>query len=243
MNELLKNNNSILYLLPTLISENTHQSVLPVNYIEKIKKLSHFLVEDIRSARRFISSLKSDIIIDNLIFILLNKDTKKEDLEAYLTLCKQGISFGMLSEAGCPGIADPGALAVKLAHENNIQIIPIVGPSAIFLSLMASGFNGQNFEFHGYLPIEKEERRKTILKLEAESKQKNKTQIFIETPYRNNILLLDIIENCKNETYLCVSKDATGSKETIKSSKIKNWKNTKIDLTKTPTVFLIYAGV
>ncbi len=241
MKESLNNDYGYLYILPTVISEYTNADVLPTNYVPLITNLTHFLVEDIRTARRFLASLKANIIIDNLSFILLNKESKKEEINKFITDIKNGISFGILSEAGCPGIADPGAVAVKLAHENNIKVIPIVGPSAIFLGLMASGFNGQNFEFHGYLPIDKTERIKILLKLESESKLKNKTQIWIETPFRNESLFEDVLKNCHPNTHICIAKDLTGKNEMIKTKSIKEWKNLEIELHKTPTVFLLNA--
>lgn len=241
MNELVINKGK-LYIFPTLVSEETHTQVLPINFISIIKNINYFLVEDIRTARRFLASLKADINIDNLNFIVLNKDTKSSELDDYIIKIKSGVDFGLLSESGCPGIADPGSLAVRLAHDNQVKVTPIVGPCSIILSLMASGFNGQNFEFHGYLPIEKNERIKKILLLENESKKSKKTQIFIETPFRNDHLANDIITNCNNETHFCVCKDITGKNEWIKSIKIKEWKKLSFELGKTPTVFLIFVS-
>lgn len=229
-----------LFLLPCLLAENTHNNVLPPGYDKIIKNINHFFVENVRTARRFIASLKLEIDIEKINFWILDKDSQATDLQLGFECLENGISVGVLSEAGCPGIADPGALAVALAHKKNIRIIPLVGPSSVLMALMSSGFSGQCFEFHGYLPIEKIEKIKLLKYLEKESSQKIKTQIFIETPYRNQTLLLDIIENLQPKTLLCVASDVTSANEFIKTQELKSWKNNIPDIHKKPTVFLLF---
>jgi len=203
-------------------------------------RLQYFLVENIRTSRRFISSLKLDIPIDSLHFTQLDKDTAPESVSIICAPLLEGKDMGLMSEAGCPGIADPGNLAVRFAHNNGIRVIPLVGPSSITLALMASGFNGQSFAFHGYLPIESQARIQAIKLLEKEAQSKNQTQIFIETPYRNNQLLGDIIKTCHPNTRLCVASDLTGPEELIISHSIQKWTGKSVNLHKIPVVFLIY---
>lgn len=230
-----------LFLLPCLLADDTHENVLPIAYKQVILDLNHFFVENIRSARRFISSLKLGIEIDKLTFFLLDKDSSIIELQKGFDLIESGISVGVLSEAGCPGIADPGALAVALAHQKSIVVVPIVGPSSILLALMASGFSGQNFEFHGYLPIEKNDRIKALKNLEKESGLKNKTQIFIETPYRNTVLVNDAVENLSPNTLFCIATDITATNQFIKTNSIAFWKKNVPEINKKPTVFLLFA--
>lgn len=229
-----------IYLIPCQLSENPAYLPFPNHNIEIIKSLSHFLVENERTARRFISSLKLNIKIEDLDFTKLDKDTNTEGLNSIWQKIEQGHSFGILSEAGCPGIADPGSIAVKIAHEKEIEVVPLVGPSSILLSLMASGFNGQGFSFNGYLPIEKELRKSAIKKLENEVYNKNFTQIFIETPYRNQQLFNDIIAVCAPNTLLSISIDLVGKTQYINTLPIKKWKSVKLDFNKIPAVFLLY---
>lgn len=230
-----------LYLIPTVIAE--HQTdVIPEQVKQVVRNTEFFLVENVRTARRFISSLKLGLTIEALHFDVLDKNTSAMDLEKLMKPLYQGKNIGVISESGCPGIADPGSAAVKYAHEHQIKVVPLVGPSAIFLSLMASGFNGQSFSFHGYLPIDKAQLAKTIKRLEEESRKKNQTQIFIETPYRNNQLLENLIKHCHPETLLCVAKDISGKEEFIKTTTVKLWKSIKPDLHKIPTVFLLFSG-
>lgn len=229
-----------IYLIPCQLSENPAYHPFPNHNIEIIKSLSHFLVENERTARRFISSLKLNIKIEDLHFTKLDKDTNAEALIHIWQKIEQGHSFGILSEAGCPGIADPGSIAVKIAHEKEIEVVPLVGPSSILLSLMASGFNGQGFSFNGYLPIEKELRKSAIKKLENEVYNKNFTQIFIETPYRNQQLFNDILAVCAPNTLLSISIDLVGKTQYINTLPIKKWKSVKLDFNKIPAVFLLY---
>lgn len=230
-----------LFLLPCVLAENTQSSVLPIDYFDIIKSINYFFVENTRTARRFISSLKLGIDIENITFFVLDKDSKEADLEAGFEFLETGVSVGVLSEAGCPGIADPGALAVELAHKKNIEVVPMVGPSSILLALMGSGFSGQNFEFHGYLPIDKSERIKALKLLEKESLLKNKTQIFIETPYRNNVLVSDACENLQANTLFCLATNLTSKEQCIKTKKIKEWQKSIPEINKKPTVFLLWA--
>jgi len=229
-----------LYLIPTVISDNTE--VIPVRVMNTIKELDYFLVENLRTARRYISSLRLGLTIEDLEFEILDKKTPNAEVNRLLSGLLKGKSIGILSESGCPGIADPGAVAVALAHELGVKVIPLVGPSSLTLALMASGFNGQRFAFQGYLPIDKKQLSSTIKKLEGESGKLNQTQIFIEAPYRNNQLLKSLIEHCNPYTKLCVARDITGKEEFIKSTTIREWKSINVDLHKRPTVFLLYSG-
>ena len=228
-----------LYLIPTLLAPDTHMEVLPAIIPEKIKEIKHYLAENERTARRFISSLKLGVVIEELSIKLLDKDSQKTDIEPCIKLILQGNDVGVISEAGCPGIADPGALAVALAHTNGIEVVPLVGPNSILLALMGSGMSGQSFVFHGYLPIEKTERIKSIKLLERDAQTKKQTQIFIETPYRNNSLLTDILSNCNGNTLLCIAADLTAPTQYIKTLKVQDWKSITLDLNKKPTVFLM----
>jgi len=229
-----------LYLIPAPISEDT-LAVIPIRVIEILRGLDSFLAEDIRTARRYLSSLKIYPSIEALQFQVLNKDTKESELGSLLRHLLEGKSIGILSESGCPGVADPGALAVKYAHQNNITVVPLVGPSSILLALKASGLNGQQFCFHGYLPIDGKDTAQKIKDLERESKAKNQTQIFIETPYRNNSLFDHLLKNLTPETRLTVALDITGKNEMIRTQKVNQWRNEKTEWPKTPAVFLFLA--
>jgi 16S rRNA (cytidine1402-2'-O)-methyltransferase len=229
-----------LYLIPIPIAEET-LFVIPRQVIETLKPLTYFLVEDIRTARRYLSSLKIFTSIETLHFEILNKDTKESELPLLLKWLKEGIDVGVISESGCPGIADPGALAVKYAHQHNFTVIPMVGPSSILLALMASGLNGQQFSFHGYLPVDGKEAAQRIKELERESKMKNQTQIFIETPYRNNSIFDHFIKNLHPETLLTIAIDLTGKTESVKTKKVSQWKDEKSVWAKNPAVFLFLA--
>ncbi len=231
-----------LYLIPVIIAESTVDNVILPQVREIVKNTDHFLVENIRTARRFISALKTGKPIEDIHFEVLDKKTDETKVKDFLKPVLSGKDLGIMSEAGCPGIADPGSKAVLLAHQLGIQVIPLVGPSSIFLALMASGFNGQKFKFHGYLPIDKGERVKTIRQLERASQQQNQTQIFMDTPYRNNQLLEDLIKNCSKNTLLCIAKDITGAGEFIKTKSMAEWKTTKPELHKIPVIFVLYAG-
>ncbi|MTI41932.1 SAM-dependent methyltransferase [Fulvivirga lutimaris] len=234
-------NTGKLYVIPTVIAEN-RETTIPQQVLSVVKETNIFLVENIRTARRYISSLKLGLTIEDLEFSLLDKKTANEEISRIMQPLLAGKDIGILSESGCPGIADPGAKAVEWAHRNGIKVIPLVGPSSLLLALMGSGFNGQKFCFHGYLPIDKKPLEAEIRRLTVESNRFNQTQIFIETPYRNNQLLKTILAVCDNSTQLCVARDLTGEQEFIETHAIAQWKNQNIDLHKVPTVFLIYAG-
>lgn len=231
-----------LYLIPVTLGETEIDRVLPSYNREVILSIRHFVVEDLRSARRFLKKTDREINIDNLTFYELNQHTPPEIIESFLKPLMQGESVGVISEAGCPAIADPGADVVRLAQANGFTVIPLVGPSSILMSLMASGFNGQSFAFHGYLPIEATERVKMIHKLEARAYSEDQTQIFIETPYRNEKMLEDMIRNCRQETKLCVAANISCEDEWIVTKRIKAWASKKMEIGKRPCIFLIYKG-
>lgn len=226
-----------LYLIPTVLAEGTNDQVLSPQIKDVVVNVDVFFVENIRTARRFISSLKLGKVIDNITFFELNKDTPRSVTMAQVKGLSQ--NAGILSEAGCPGVADPGAVAVDFAHQIGIKVIPLVGPSSILLALMASGFSGQSFTFHGYLPIDKMERRKAIQQLERDVKQKDQTQIFMETPFRNSSFLEAILEAAQPETLLCVAANITSAEEFIETHPVKYWKKNFPDVQKQPTIFLI----
>lgn len=234
-------NKGKLFLIPTSIAANTNDIVLSLQVKNVLPVVRFFLAEDIRTARRYLSSLKVYESIEALSFSVLNKDTKEDELATLFTPVFTGNHIGVISEAGCPGIADPGALAVNYAHRNAVQVVPLVGPSAILLALMASGLNGQNFAFHGYLPIQGKEVSKVIRELEKESRTKSQTQIFIETPYRNQNLFENLVRTLMPETQLSIAVDITGEKEFILTQSVKGWRKSPVDLGKNPAVFLFLA--
>ncbi len=226
-----------IFLIPTILAPETQDNVLSPQIIEVVKHLNTFFVEELRTARRFISSLKLGKVIDELTFYELNKDTPHEQTLSQLKKLKG--DAGIISEAGCPGIADPGAVAIGFAHQLGYRVRPLVGPSSILLALMASGFNGQSFIFHGYLPIEKAAKIKVLKNLEQTAKSKNQTQIFMETPYRNNALLEDVLQNLNAETLLCIAANITAEDELIRTMPVREWKKQKPDLHKKPVIFLL----
>jgi 16S rRNA (cytidine1402-2'-O)-methyltransferase len=228
-----------LYLIPSPISENT--AVIPADTITQIAHLQHFMVEEIRTARRYLSSLKIFSSIEALHFQVLNKDTDPSALRHLMAPVHDGYDMGVLSEAGCPGIADPGALAVGYAHQHHIRVVPLIGPSSLFLALMGSGLNGQCFAFHGYLPIDAREAGERIKLLERESKTKNQTQMVIETPYRNNSLFGHLVKNLGADTLLTVAFHVTAANEQIITRKVKEWNKEKPVWEKAPAVFLFLA--
>jgi len=234
-----KANAGKLYLIPTVIAPDTHEQTLPAAVQAKFAQLKYFLVENVRTARRFLSTLDAGIVIDHLQFEVLNKRTSPEELQRMFIPLLQGHDVGVMSEAGCPGVADPGALAVAHAHQHGFQVSPLVGPSSILLALMASGFSGQSFVFHGYLPIDKQQRVKTVRKLEKSALEQQQTQIFMETPYRNHQLLDVILRTCHHQTRLCIARELTGPQEMVLTKSMSEWKSQKPDLHKIPTVFLI----
>ena len=231
-----------LYLIPTPIAENSLNTI-PEYVLDRMRKIECFIAEDIRTARRYISKIKHPKPIIELTFFVLNKFTKHDEYLSFLKPIKDNYDIGLLTEAGLPCIADPGADIVQIAHLQNIIVVPLTGPSSIFLSLMASGLNGQNFAFIGYLPINKDERRSTLKQLERKSVQDKQTQIFIETPFRNAALLNDILMICKNDTMLCIASEVTTANEFIKTKKIKEWKDKIPDLNKKPSIFLLQSFI
>jgi 16S rRNA (cytidine1402-2'-O)-methyltransferase len=230
-----------LFLIPNLIADHTEHDVLPPRMQKVLPSISHFLAEDVRTARRFLSLLKIYPSIEALHFSVLDKNTKKDELPGLLAPLFEGYDMGVISESGCPGIADPGALAVEFAHVKGVQTIPLVGPSSILLALMASGLNGQQFCFHGYLPIDSKDAGKALRDLEKESQTKNQTQIFIETPYRNNSLFQNLVKNLKNETRVCLALDLSGENEMIRTLTVSDWRKQPVELPKKPAVFLFLA--
>lgn len=229
-----------LYLFPVTLGDTEVSSVIPVFNIELIKTISVFIAEDAKNARRFLKQC-GYADLNRAEIHLLNEHTKGSELPSLLTELFQGKNIGLLSDAGCPGIADPGADVVKMAHQKGIKIVPLTGPSSIVLSIMASGFNGQNFAFNGYLPIEKPQRAKKIKELEQLVYRNNQSQFFIETPYRNIALFDDLICHLKPETALCLGLNLTTSSEQIITKSVGEWKkNAKPDMNKVPAVFGIY---
>jgi 16S rRNA (cytidine1402-2'-O)-methyltransferase len=227
-----------LYLLPMLLAEDSHSQALTSHSIEVIKSLKVFFVENVKTTRRFISSLKQGIIIDDLKFIEVNKDTSFNTIFDVLINLKE--DAGIISEAGCAGVADPGGLIVEAGHQLGFTIRPLVGPNSILLALMGSGLNGQSFAFHGYLPIKEDERAAKLRFLEKEATQRNQTQIFMETPYRNNQIFQTILKSLNPKTRFCVAADITAETEFIKTKSIEAWrKGTAPDLHKRPAIFLI----
>lgn len=229
----------ILYLIPSLLGDVPAENSLPSYNFEIIRSLDEFIVEDVRSARRFLIKAKIDKAIDSLTFHLYNEHSKNADINSVVQGLMNGKNVGLISEAGCPSIADPGAEIIQFAHRNNIWVIPLVGPSSILLALISSGLNGQNFTFNGYLPKKEPDRIKALRQLETLVWQKNQTQIFIETPYRNDALLKDILNACREETLLCIAADITLSSERIKTQTIRDWKVAKQSFNDHPAVFLL----
>ena len=230
-----------LYLLPVTLGDTAIDKVLPAYNAGIIREIKHFIVEDVRSARRFLKKVDREIDIDTLSFYPLNKHTSPEDISGYLNPLAEGHSMGVISEAGCPAVADPGADVVAMAQRRNLKVGPLVGPSSIILSVMASGFNGQSFAFHGYLPIEPNERSKRLKELEGRIYSEHQTQLFIETPYRNHKMLDDILKACRPQTKLCIAANITCEGEYIKTRTVKEWKGTALpDLSKIPCIFLLY---
>lgn len=230
-----------LYLLPVTLGDTAIDKVLPAYNAGIIREIKHFIVEDVRSARRFLKKVDREIDIDTLSFYPLNKYTSPEDISGYLNPLAEGHSMGVISEAGCPAVADPGADVVAIAQRRNLKVVPLVGPSSIILSVMASGFNGQSFAFHGYLPIEPNERSKRLKELEGRIYSEHQTQLFIETPYRNHKMLDDILKACRPQTKLCIAANITCEGEYIKTRTVKEWKGIALpDLSKIPCIFLLY---
>lgn len=229
-----------LFLIPVTLGDTEHRRVLPEYNLEVIRGIRHFVVENVRTARRFLKKADPAIVIDDLTFYELNKHTSPEVVVGYLAPLAKGESVGVISEAGCPAVADPGADVVAIAQRKRYPVVPLVGPSSIILSVMASGFNGQSFAFHGYLPIDANERMNVIKKLEGRIYSENQTQLFIETPYRNQKLVEELIKLCRPSTKLCIASNITCADEFIQTRPVKDWAGKVPDLAKKPTIFLIY---
>ena len=228
-----------LYLIPVTLGESDPDRVFPPYNKNVIDGINDYIVENDKSARRFIKQILPEKSQQSLKLHGLNKFTEASEIPEFLNAAKEGKNMGLLSEAGCPGVADPGAEVVKLAHRYNIQVVPLIGPSSILLAMMSSGMNGQSFTFHGYLPIDKKERKHEIKQLERISSEKNQAQIFIETPYRNMKFLEDLIQSLHPTTRICVACDLTLKTEFIKTATASEWKNIKADLHKRPAIFII----
>ncbi|MDD4150587.1 MAG: SAM-dependent methyltransferase [Bacteroidales bacterium] len=235
----MANSETKLYLIPNVIGDIEPKLVVPENLPMLIESLQHYIVEDIRNARRYLRKLSKNIIIDDLHFYELNKHIDDAQISTYLDVCKNGNNVGLISEAGLPCIADPGSVIVRMAHQKGIKVVPITGPSSIFLALMASGLNGQNFAFNGYLPVDSNSKNRKLRELEYKSQKEGQTQIFMDTPYRNNKMLDDIISSLNPNNYLCIAVNITCEDEMIETRKISDWAKTKPDLHKKPCIFII----
>jgi 16S rRNA (cytidine1402-2'-O)-methyltransferase len=231
---------STVYLIPTVLSEG-QTDCLPVYILDAIKSCSVFFVENERTARRFVKLLWKEMVIDDYEWFNM-KEVNQEVRSSFKRKVNEEKNIGIISEAGCPGVADPGQKLVEIAQQMGVMIKPLVGPNSILLALMASGMNGQQFQFVGYLPIEAAERAKTIRQLESESRQKNCTQIFIETPYRNNQLLETLVKSLQGQTKICVAVDLTSASEMVQTKTAQQWKTAMPQLHKRPAIFLIYSG-
>lgn len=229
-----------VYLIPTTLGDSPVENVIPGYVVDIINSTNHYIVENIKTARRYLIKAGIKTKIDDLSFYELNKHTLPEEFESFLNPVKNGQNVGIISEAGTPGVADPGADIVAIAHRKNIPVVPLVGPSSILLSVMASGLNGQSFAFVGYLPIQKQERIKRLKDLEKRSQLENQTQLFIETPYRNNHLMEDIVSSLSPQTKVCIAVDITLETEFIKTKTVSEWKKNMPNLHKRPSIFLIH---
>ncbi|MDP2423045.1 MAG: SAM-dependent methyltransferase [Bacteroidales bacterium] len=228
-----------LFLIPVGLAPGAPEAFLPAGTIEVVRSLEVFVVEDLRTARRFLKSAGHKKNLNEIKFLLLNEHTPQEEIIALLKIVHSGQSMGLLSEAGLPCVADPGSNLVAMAHEQHLSVVPLVGPSSIMLALMASGMNGQQFVFHGYLPVQKSERAKKLREIEIASLRTGFSQIFIETPYRNMQMLITITEVCRESTLLCIARDLGSDHEIILTQTISEWKKSKPDIHKRPAVFLI----
>lgn len=229
-----------LYLIPTSLGDTDFDKILPANNTVIVSAIKHFIVEDVRTARRFLKKANPAINIDELTFYTLNQHTSPEAISDFLKPLYDGYDVGVISEAGCPAIADPGADVVAIAQRCGFKVVPLVGPSSILLALMASGFNGQSFAFVGYLPIQPADRAKALKKLESRVYAESQSQLFIETPYRNMKMLDEIINTCRPDTKLCIAVDITLDSEFIQTKSLKDWKKQLPDLNKRPCIFILY---
>lgn len=233
-------NYATVYLVPSVLHEKATETI-PAYIVDAVKNCQVIFAENERTARRFFKSIWKEMVIDDYEWFAIHK-AEEEMTEKFREKIKEGKNIAIISEAGCPGIADPGQVLISVAQQMNATIKPLVGPSSILLALMASGMNGQQFEFVGYLPIDTLERTKAISSLELASQKKNSTQVFIETPYRNNQLLEALLKLCKGNTRLCIASELTSPEEYIKTKTIADWKKEKVDLHKKPVIFLLHAG-
>jgi 16S rRNA (cytidine1402-2'-O)-methyltransferase len=235
------NNNARLYLFPVPLSDNPVTEVLPAHNIELIKTVKYFIVENLRSARRFLKQCDRSIDIDSLTFFTLNEHTNASELTPMLAPLEAGNDVGIISEAGCPAVADPGADIVAIAQQRGYTVVPLVGPSSILMGVMASGFNGQSFAFNGYLPIDQGARTARLKELERRIIREHQTQIFIETPYRNNRLIAELCRSLPGNMRLCVASDITGARQSIVTLPLSKWAKREYNYDKTPTIFLLYS--
>ena len=229
-----------LYLIPTTLGEMNPHDVLPQTVKRAIDFIDNYIVENEKTARKFIKSIHPEKTQSSLKLSALNKHTEVSEYITMIAPCLNGLNVGLMSEAGCPGVADPGAVIVKIAHEKGIQVVPLVGPSSILLAMMGSGMNGQSFAFNGYLPIDKGDKKAALKSYENLSNSKNQSQIFIETPYRNNKLLEDLLQTLQPNTHLCIATDITLPTEHIRTLRAADWKKTTVDLHNRPTIFIIH---
>ena len=226
-----------VYLIPTVLYEDAIETI-PAYILDAVKDCQVFFVENEKTARRFLKKLWKEMVIDDYQWFAIHK-AEEAVTKQFLQAAGAGKNIGIISEAGCPGVADPGQILIDAAQKNQIQVKPLVGPSSILLALMASGMNGQCFQFHGYLPIDGLERKKKIKELESVSYKENCTQIFIETPYRNNALIKDILQSCKESTRLCIAVDITSPAESILTKSVKAWKQQEVDIHKRLAIYLL----
>lgn len=228
-----------VYLIPTVLHEEALETI-PVYILDAVKNCQVFFVENDKTARRFLKKIWKEMVIDDYQWFIIHK-AEEEVKKQFISILQSGKNIGILSEAGCPGVADPGQLLVMAAQNANITVKPLVGPNSILLALMASGMNGQCFQFHGYLPIDTTERKKKLKELENDSIKNNCTQLFIETPYRNNQVIKDLLQACREETRICMAVDITAATETIRTQTIKKWKQEIPDIHKRLAIFLLHA--
>lgn len=232
-----------LYLIPVTLGDTPISNVLPTYNKEIILSIRHFIVEELRTARRFLKAVEKSIDIDAITFYEMGKHADASRFSQYLDPLRKGLPVGVISEAGCPAVADPGADVVAIAQREGLRVVPLVGPSSILLAVMASGFNGQSFAFHGYLPIDAGARSKRLKQLESRSAAEHQTQLFIETPYRNEKLMADLLATCNPQTKLCIAAGLTTEQEYVRSQSIRDWKKNGLpQISKIPTIFAIYAG-
>lgn len=232
-----------LYLVPTTLGKTPENNTIPEFVLNIIRRLEVLIVENVQTAARYLQWVGDTVPDYEIEFLLLNKNTAGDEKDEFLKPLIEGKDAGLLSEAGCPVVADPGSELVRMAHRRGIQVVPLVGPSSILLALMASGFNGQQFAFHGYLPIDRGERKKAIRRLERESAEKNQTQVFMEAPHRNDEMMEDVIVSCKSGTRFCTAVNLTLPRERIRSMPVSEWNRSEPEsIQKQPAIFLIYAG-